>query len=436
MVAWETPLANDEDNKVECKKTPANDEAEEDVSLFFSDLMPFLVEVENTVGVEAFARIAPCIPIIADAICVYPQFETLTASTSGRLPFPVYDKYIEALETSLCNMKKKNERSFLKELPMSEEEHVMEIDGTSQMVIQHIGSKSLTGRLTLTDHCLYFEPSSLVSHKDAIKYDLSLPIDHRVSTELAGPWGSRMFDKAINYQTTSPEQRIVFEFPELLGSRRRDYWLAIIQEVIDAQKIIRKYKLESTCKIEALARSALGIVRLQATREMQLLIASPGALLTFNLAQNMLRGGDHVLEALLSTFENATSEETSQGMKINSTCLVQKSFRDALESFKVWKTVQSQQPLFYAVKHGEPTLLEVAVKEARESSKYLHNAKEKEEEVKFDGIGTNITLLKELLQPVRAVLSWIRTLLSWNKPLHTMIAFILVAILILRHFWP
>ncbi|MCO5579031.1 hypothetical protein L7F22_032883 [Adiantum nelumboides] len=432
MVAWETPLVTDKD-KIECSKKPAaSDEAEEDVSLFFSDLMPFLVEVENTVGVEAFVRIAPCISLIADAISVHPQFETLTASTSGRLPFPIYDKYIEALEISLRNMKEKNERSFLKALPMSEEEHVMEIAGTSQMVIQHIGSKALTGRLTLTDHCLYFEPSSLVSYKDAIKYDLSLRIDHRVSTELAGPWGSRMFDKAINYQTTSPEQHVVFEFPELVGSKRRDYWLAIIQEVIDTHKFVRKYNLESAWKMEALARSVLGIVRLQATRDMQLLISSPGALLTFNLAQNMLPGGDHVLEALLSTFENDVSRETNLDTKMDSVCLVLKSFSDTLESFKVWKTEQFHPPLFYAVKHGEPTLLEVAVNEARESSKHLRKAKEKEEEVKFDGIGTNITILKELLRPITAVLSWIRIILSWSKPLQSMIAFVLVAILILR----
>jgi len=56
------------------------------------------VDVGSTIGPDAFARLAPAIPTVADAITVHSQFEALTASTGGRLPFPIYDKYIEKLD--------------------------------------------------------------------------------------------------------------------------------------------------------------------------------------------------------------------------------------------------------------------------------------------------------------------------------------------------
>lgn len=56
------------------------------------------VDVESTVGLDAFARIAPAIPTVADAITVHSQFEALTATTGGRLPFPIYDKYVSELD--------------------------------------------------------------------------------------------------------------------------------------------------------------------------------------------------------------------------------------------------------------------------------------------------------------------------------------------------
>lgn len=56
------------------------------------------VDVESTVGPEAFARLAPALPTVADAITVHSQFEALTASTGRRLPFPIYDKYVEKLD--------------------------------------------------------------------------------------------------------------------------------------------------------------------------------------------------------------------------------------------------------------------------------------------------------------------------------------------------
>lgn len=56
------------------------------------------VDVESTVGLNAFARIAPALHTVADSITVHSQFDALTANTGGRLPFPIFDKYVAELD--------------------------------------------------------------------------------------------------------------------------------------------------------------------------------------------------------------------------------------------------------------------------------------------------------------------------------------------------
>lgn len=56
------------------------------------------VDMESTVGVEAFSRIAPAIPTIADVITCFNLFDVLSTSSGGRLSFAVYEKYLVELE--------------------------------------------------------------------------------------------------------------------------------------------------------------------------------------------------------------------------------------------------------------------------------------------------------------------------------------------------
>jgi hypothetical protein len=56
------------------------------------------VNVESTVGPDAFIRLAPAIPTVANVITVHHQFDALTASTGGHLPFTVYDKYLVEID--------------------------------------------------------------------------------------------------------------------------------------------------------------------------------------------------------------------------------------------------------------------------------------------------------------------------------------------------
>ena len=63
--------------------------------------------------------------------------------------------------------------------------------------------RALIGRLTLTTYALYFEPSSIMSYKDPVKLNLTADVGHEVAPDLSGPWGTRIFDKAIAYKTSS-----------------------------------------------------------------------------------------------------------------------------------------------------------------------------------------------------------------------------------------
>lgn len=56
------------------------------------------VDDKKTVGPEAFARIAPACPVIADVTTVHNLFDVLTSSSGLRLHFLIYDKYLRSLE--------------------------------------------------------------------------------------------------------------------------------------------------------------------------------------------------------------------------------------------------------------------------------------------------------------------------------------------------
>lgn len=59
------------------------------------------LDEDLSVGVEAFSRIAPAVPIIANVIISENLFEVLASSTGGRLQFSTYDKYLSGLERYL-----------------------------------------------------------------------------------------------------------------------------------------------------------------------------------------------------------------------------------------------------------------------------------------------------------------------------------------------
>ncbi|XP_068638354.1 uncharacterized protein [Aristolochia californica] len=395
------------------------------------------IDVEGTVGSEAFSRIAPAVPTIADVITCDDLFGALSASNGGRLPFPVYDKYLGGLERTIKKMKTQSESSLLSGLRLPRGERILDVDGTvtTQPVLQHVGTSTWPGRLVLTDHALYFEPLKVVSFDKAKVYDLSEDLRQVVKPELTGPWGTRLFDKAVLYKSVKIPEPVVMEFPELMGHSRREYWLAIIREILFAHIFIRKYQIKGAQQKEALSKAVLGILRVQALQE---IVATDQlhyeTLLMFNLADR-LPGGDLILEAfasLLASQEMELGKDVSvQSGMYSMSAMAMLSNLGALFGSST-EAVDEGHVLVGDIVVGEITSLEGAVKESRRNFKKVELAQATVDGVKVQGIDTNLAVMKELLLPVTEVGQFISFLASWDEPIKSLAFCIIGAYLICR----
>ncbi|KAJ9187282.1 hypothetical protein P3X46_002756 [Hevea brasiliensis] len=384
------------------------------------------VDEDLTVGLEAFLRIAPVVPIIADVVISENLFEVLTMSTGGRLQFSTYDKYLNGLERAIKKMKSQSESSLLSSVRLSRREKILEVDGTvtTQPVLEHVGISTWPGRLILTDHALYFEAFRVVSYDKPKVYDLSDDLKQVVRPELTGPWGTRLFDKAVLYKSISLSEPVVMEFPELKGHSRRDYWLAIIREILYVHRFINKFQITGVEREEALSKAILGILRLQAIQDISSVNSVRfESLLTFNLC-DQLPGGDLILETLASMSSMRELERTNNykaggGMNSISSLAMLSNL-----GFVFGTSSSDANGAALAVGEiavGEMSSLERAVKESRNSYKKVVLAQETVDGVKVDGIDTNLAVMKELLHPVIEVGKGLLSLAYWDDPVKSLV---------------
>lgn len=128
------------------------------------------------------------------------------------------------------------------------------------------------------------------------------------------------------------------EFPELKGHTRRDYWLAIILEVLYVHRYINKYKINtSVAKDEAISKAVLGILRVQAIQELGL--TNPVRyenILPFNLC-DQLPGGDRILETLAEMSSSKVIDRTNKAKEGNNAYILCKLYFTGLTQFYVDK---------------------------------------------------------------------------------------------------
>ncbi|MCL7029378.1 hypothetical protein MKW94_011538 [Papaver nudicaule] len=373
------------------------------------------VDEECTVGREAFSRITPAVPTKSDVITCDNLFNLLTTSTGGRLHFSVYEKYIDGLERAIRKMKTQTESSHLSLLRSPREERILELDGTvtTQPVLEHLGVSTWPGRLTLTDHALYFEAHRVVSFEKAKIYELSEDLKQVVKPELTGPWGARLFDKGVMYRSISLPEPIVMEFPELKGHFRRDYWLAIIREILYAHKFIRKFNIEGVDRDEILLKAVIGILRVQAVQEIT--TGKPvctETLLMFNECDR-LPGGDLILETLARMSTSQELDRDNHSIAENTTHSI--SALTMVSNCVFGATVPDKPRLFVGeIVVGEMTPLERAVRDSRSSFKKVELAQATVDGVKVEGLDTNLAVMKELLFPVLELGKYLNFLASWD----------------------
>ncbi|KAF6165713.1 hypothetical protein GIB67_012610 [Kingdonia uniflora] len=393
MVAWEAPSSTD-----------------------------FIPNEDNTAGLDAFSRIAPAIPTVSDVITCDNLFNALTAATGGRLYFSVYDKYLRGLERAIRRFKTETESSLLSVLRSRCGEKILEVDGTvtTQPVLEHVGVSTWPGRLTLTDHSLYFEEHRVVSFDKAKLYNLSEDLKQVVKPELTGPWGTRIFDRAVMYKSISLSEPVVIEFPEIKGHSRRDYWLAIIREILYAHKFIRKYQIKGVARDEALSKAVFGILRLQAIQEIAISkpICSEG-LLIFNLC-DQLPGGDFILETLGRMASSQDLDQPDVGSVMYSISSMAVMSNLGLMFGVSSKHANEAGLVVGEITVGEMTSLERAVRDSRNSYKEVELAQATVDGVKVEGIDTNLAVMKELLFPLMELVKYINFLASWDDPMKSL----------------
>ncbi|XP_048333153.2 uncharacterized protein LOC107421888 isoform X2 [Ziziphus jujuba] len=444
MLAWEAPSVESEQVDKETA-TCSNEEVEEDDgwSLFYSSSTNMAVQVDEkkTVGREAFARIAPVCAPVADIITVHNLFDALTSSSCHRLHFIVYEKYIKSLD-KVVKAAKNALAPSIGNLELAEGEIILDVDGTipTQPVLQHIGITAWPGRLTLTNYALYFESLGVGLYDKAVRYDLATDMKQIIKPELTGPLGARIFDKVVMYKSTTITDPVYFEFPEFKGNSRRDYWLDICLEILRAHKFIRKNNHRENQRSEVLARAILGIFRYRAVREAFHFFSSHyKTLLSFNLAESLPRG-DLILETLsnrLFLLNVAAVQHDVSGSPYAKP--LQKLSPVSLQTLRLFglilqKDINPDEEVIIAadVCVGETNPLEIAVKKSVSDVGKAEAAQATVDQVKVEGIDTNLAVMKELMFPFLEASRRLQLLASWKDPYKSTVFLMLACYSILR----
>ncbi|KAH1149845.1 hypothetical protein GmHk_16G045656 [Glycine max] len=421
MLAWERPSYYDEEpmetvakEKEERKITLNTTQELDDIPLFYSDIMPLLVNNEPNVGEDAFVWLGSLVPLVADVSNGRFTFESLTAPTGNRLHFPAYDMFLKEMDKCIRHLQK---HATPNGVELAEDEYILHVDGTAstQRVVRHIGTTSWPGRLTLTNYSLYFEASGVIRYEDALKIDLSKNVEQSVKPAATGPWGAQLYDKAIIYDSTDLSETVVLEFPELTSSTRRDHWLALVREIMFLHQFLSKNQINCLIQTwELHSRTILGIVRLHAAREMlRISPPVPTKFLIFSL-YNEIPKGDYVLEELADSLKKGNNGQSCSASSI-------------LRSMNISKSVDSDIIIDEAsqadgsvnVVDDSPSL-EAAIKQSREEEKEILIAKATTDELKEEGVTDSVLVITELLKPLKNAVPWFQEIFTWERPIITL----------------
>nr|GMD21963.1 uncharacterized protein LOC109156879 [Ipomoea batatas]GMD24891.1 uncharacterized protein LOC109156879 [Ipomoea batatas] len=439
MLAWEMPTSADEQSYNECAgkekedhkevAIKSTDQQQDDIPLFYSDIMPLLVDNEQNVGEGGFVWLATLVPVIADVVNAQFTFETLTATSANRLHYPAYNMFLNQIDKCIRHLQKQSTPTGVE---LGDDEFILHVEGTAttQRVVRHIGGTSWPGRLTLTNYALYFETSGVLSYEDALRLDLSKDIEQTVKPDATGPWGSPIFDKAIVLESSELQESVVLEFPEMASATRRDHWLALTREVMLLHRFLRDFEVRSPIESwEMHARTILGIIRLHAAREMlRISPPAPKGFLIFELLDELPKG-DYVLEELAGSLKRADVVHLCSASSILRSLNVSQL---SMPSTEVKEISPEGNPAVAQAKNASS--LENAIDQARKQDNEINVAQATVEEVREEGIANNIQVLVGLLKPFGGLMPHFLEILTWERPLTTSIV-LLITLLVIYKEW-
>nr|GME06550.1 uncharacterized protein LOC109239154 [Ipomoea batatas] len=422
MLAWEMPSLEHEGLYAESLVKDLEDTNKEaikmshehdDIALFYSDIMPLLVDDSSCVGEDSFVWLAALVPVVADVVNARSTFEILTASTGSRLHFPAYDVFLKEIDKCVRHLQKQVVPTGME---LVDDEFILHVEGTatSQRVVRHIGGTSWPGRLTLTNYALYFEASGILSYEDALKLDLSKDVQKSVKPTVTGPWGAPLFDKAIVYQSSEMQEGVVLEFPEMTSSTRRDHWLALIKEIMLLHQFLLMFNIKSPVQSWGMhARTILGIIRLHAAREMlRLSPPIPKSFLILDLIDELPKG-EHLLQELCESLKKTDTRHPCSSSSILRTINVPQLSVPATEV----KEIDNKGTLLVQSQNASP--LASAIEQSREEEKEIDMAKATAREVKEEGLGDSFQVFISTLLIFTTLRSVLFTM-AFAGPLHWM----------------
>ncbi|KAK3150526.1 hypothetical protein QOZ80_3AG0234270 [Eleusine coracana subsp. coracana] len=421
MLAWETPTPSDQQITMESIAKEREDRKEplgeneavmgDDTSLFYSDIMPLLVNEEPTIGEDAYVWFGSVFPLACDLVNARFTFEALTTTTASRLHYPAYDRFLKEMDKSFKSLQNLPTPTGI---DFAEDEFILHMEGTAgtQRVVRHIGTSSWPGRLTLTNKALYFEASGTISYESAFKVDLSdTEIEHQINTASTGPFGVPLFDKAIVFESLS--EPLVLEFPEMTSSTRRDMWLTLIREILFIHRFISMYSIESPIhKWEVHSRIILGVIRLHAAREMlRMSPPLPSSFLVFSLYDDLPKG-DFVLEQLASNLK-----QTSTITRLSASYVFKSLSKSRLVPLSAEMAKDSDMD---SNSHEQPLAsLENTIDQVKDEAKEVTAANVTVDGMKDEGITDSLLVLVGLVSPLGKLRPVIHQITSWERPLVT-----------------
>lgn len=197
----------------------------------------------------------------------------------------------------------------------------------------------------------------------------------------------------------------------------------ICLEILRAHRFTRKYNLKESQQNEALARAILGILRYRAIREaFHIFTSNYKTLLCFNLAES-LPGGDVILETLsnrLALMKSGALHRDvlgSPNVKKQMTLPVSLLTLRRLGILKCKEEDMNTEVTFHQgdICVGEISPLETAVKQSKQNIGRAEAAQATVDEVKVEGIDTNLAVMKVILKLFSLSL-WICLLFSLVSP--------------------
>ncbi|TYH88887.1 hypothetical protein ES332_D01G219600v1 [Gossypium tomentosum] len=436
MIAWENPYSGKNDLRAHASRKAS----------FQGKL----------VGEEAFTRIAPAIPGVADHPTVHNLFKALAGDEKG-ISLRVWLTYIH----ELLKVHEARKSYQIHEYPQLSEERIL-YTGSSrkQPVLKWENNMAWPGKVTLTDKALYFEAVGIQGPKEAIRLDLT---EHglQVKKVKVGPFNSGVFDSGVAV-SSGPGSKWVLEFVDLGGELRRDVWHAFISEIIALHKFLSEYGPDDDDqslfqvfgshkgKDKATTGAINGIARLQALQSLRKLLDDPIKLVQFSFLQNAPRG-DAVFQTLAVNYwgGHLVAELTdagypqAQGMSpckeeyeisdhvfdIDGSVYLRKWMRSpswgSSASIGFWKhsSVRQAVVLNKNLVIADETLVERAATICKQKYQAAERTQATIDAAKLQGIPSNIDLFKELILPFALIARNFEKLKRWEEP-HLTLSFL------------